>query len=496
MLTTHSTYRRNKRTRTKQKLPNAKEARQWWSYFLVAFKHPAVWLTMALVCNVLEGAFRKWIPGFSGGPGRILAYFSKDIFYLIGVVLVSFRPSWPSKALSAVNGWEIASIGFVIFGGIVSLSSGFNPTGAVFTLRSLVILPFVAYFFVSKTRNFPLLGFALIAVSLTLINAPLALLQNSLPSNHILNQYAAEEVHITEVAFGVRATGTFAYITGLGLMASLGIWSGLIVISLGEKRWMQVMGGLGVLGGLACAFASISRGTLVTALAMVILWAFSSIRATRVFCQMLVLIAMVGLVGLLTSPGLVDKFIHAGEGTIDRFESAGDDNMNRAVGQFSSLFKSISESPFGNGIGTEQVAGNYVTTGVAGLTTYETQFPRIVAEIGVLGFLGFSGMVFSVVWALQNTRGAPRQWRWNLVVTATQVYLLGQFYLNAVFNHTGSAFIWIVSAAVLAASPTARTRGLKRKNRRVNQSRQLEATRQLPSPQPHQEVPIDNTKYS
>ena len=88
-----------------------------------------------------------------------------------------------------------------------------------------------------------------------------------------------------------------------------------------------------------------------------------------------------------------------------------------------------------------------------GFTNYESQFPRIVAEFGLIGLVGFFLLVGGTIWSLQVAKREAGSTRWNLAFTATQVFVLGQGYGSLVFNHTASAFVWLAVAASMAALP-------------------------------------------
>jgi hypothetical protein len=191
---------------------------------LAAFRHPALWLSLAFVANVMEGALRKWVPGFESGVGRNIAYFSKDLLMAGSVFLMMGRAWRPSPGLEELRRWGLPAMGLIGCGCIISLLSGFNAVGAVLTLRAMLVLPLLAYFYAGWSgKRFPLLGLAFVGVILGVGNGVLGLMQNSLPSSHILNKYATGGMHIVELAYGVRATGTFAYITGLGVVSAMGL---------------------------------------------------------------------------------------------------------------------------------------------------------------------------------------------------------------------------------------------------------------------------------
>lgn len=435
---------------------------------LAAFRHPVFWLSLTFLTIVFEGALRKWVPGFASGAGRNIAYFSKDLILVLGVVLMTGRAWRAAPGLEELRKWGLPALGLIGFGGILSLIAGFNAVGAVLTLRALLVLPLLAYLYAGWSgKRFPLLGFAFVGVVLGVGNGVLGLIQSGLPSSHFINKYAADETFIVELTSGVRATGTFAYITGLGVTSAMGVWAGMVMISLARSKWQLLWGVVGILGGIACSFASISRGTVVTAIAMLAVWALSSVRASRLMVKGILAAGGVGLVLLLISPGLAERFADLGLGVFDRFESAGDNNTQRAVGQWGEMWEAVAQTPFGNGLGTEQVGGNIAVKGMASFTTYESQFPRLVMELGVLGFAGFMTMVAAVIMGLQRMKHGPGGARWDMVVTATQVFLLGQFYTNVAFNHTASAFVWVIVAAVFAAEPVGRAKVRRRPRRSI-----------------------------
>lgn len=428
-----------------------------------ALTYPALWLSLSLTLNILEGALRKWVPGFESGAGRNVAYFSKDLCFLLGTFLVMSGSSRAIPALDKVTEWATPALVLILTGALISSIQGFSAVGSILSLRAMLVLPLFGYFYCSRARRFSLLGFAMIAVLLVLINALLSLIQNGLPKDHILNKYAAAgELDIVEVAAGVRATGTFAYITGLGVASALGVWGGMVLISLGKGLKVEIFGALGILSGLACAFASVSRGTVVIALTMLGLWALSSMQTSRRLLKGLCIGLGAGLMVTLLLPSIGERFLIAGEGAFDRFKDAGDNNIDRAFGQWDEMWQAVTIHPIGTGLGTEQIGGNVAAKKGAIFTQYETQLPRIVAEFGVLGLLGFFALVSAVVLGMQQLKvGGTRSWR--SAVSASQVYVLGQFYGNLVFNHTGSAAVWLVVTAVFAAAPVARKKARQAK---------------------------------
>ena len=148
--------------------------------------------------------------------------------------------------------------------------------------------------------------------------------------------------------------------------------------------------------------------------------------------------------------GLMPTFSELGQELMQRQEAAGDSFNERAFGQFQEAYESLMIAPFGNGLGTEQVAGNYYSKGAMGFTTYETQMPRIIMETGVLGLLGFFMICASAIYSLQIVKKASAIKGDRSILLATQLLLISMFYTNVIFNHTASAFAWLIFVIVMS----------------------------------------------
>jgi O-antigen ligase len=181
-------------------------------------------------------------------------------------------------------------------------------------------------------------------------------------------------------------------------------------------------------------------------------WVVSSRKAARLAIIWSTIGATLAVVVGLTFPVNSARFVTGLHATLARFSEAGDDNGERALGQLSELFYAIGQHPLGNGPGTEQVGGNALATGVMQFTTYESQFPRIVAEMGLVGFCGFLLLVFATLALISSWKRLLPYNGYFETLTATQVLLLTLFYTNIVFNHTAATFVWTIVAAVLAGA--------------------------------------------
>jgi hypothetical protein len=256
---------------------------------------------------------------------------------------------------------------------------------------------------------------------------------------------------------GIRATGTFSFITGLEVLAFVGFWSGLVLLSLGRISWEQT-GGLGALiAALGCGLVSVSRAPIVVGALMVVIWAWCSRgllfgHENRFRFMPLVLV-------LVFCAGLARGFMGLGRAVLDRHLTGGDTLVERAFGQVGQAVDALTVAPFGLGFGTEQIAGNYASNGIMGFRTFEEQLPRLILETGLFGLLGFLMISFGAILALQTAK-RKAACRERGMLLATQLLLLVLFYTNVVFNHVASSFAWVIFAAVLSSCSQFETQGV------------------------------------
>jgi hypothetical protein len=407
----------------------------------------------ALVLTVLEGAVRKWVIGSEGTLFGYIVYFSKDIVFF-GILLMPQKRGVLSPPLEIFRRWLGPGTFLLTCGAILSSTKEINPIGAALTLRVLAALPVMAVSVAHKVKGVSLRLVAISMGFLTILNFVLSVIQSRLPPDHILNRYAADTTFIVAVETGVRATGTFSYISGLGLISTVGIWAGLVLLSLGENLWYRTAGWITVASGFGCGLTSVSRGPAVIGIVTLLIWMiFSGVG------QLLSIrgLAAVGVVfGIAIFFGLSPVFSEYTDALIQRHEKAGDSFEDRVFGQFNELPFALNMAPFGNGLGTEQVAGNYFAQGERSFTSFETQLPRLVMETGVLGLIGFLTVSVGALLALQSAKYASTTKGEKAALLATQLLLIPMFYTNVVFNHTASAFVWMIFSAVLGATITKR----------------------------------------
>lgn len=409
-------------------------------------------LLTALTLTVIEGAIRKWLIGSAFQTSSYVAYFSKDIVFAFLLILP--RRGRLSAPLEIYRRWLVPGCFLLICGVISSSLENLSVAGALLTLRAALILPLLAYFLISPVRGIPLSWVVCLLGVLTMANFALGVYQNQLPQSHILNRYAADVADIASSTTGVRATGTFSYITGMAVFSVVGVWCGMVCLSLAQNIRQQTFGGATLVAGIACGLASVSRGPILIAAIMLLVWlmfsGFWSGKKARTAS---------GAIALFTIAVFLDlgaTFFDLGQGLLLRAETSNDTVNERALAQFDEALDALKLAPFGNGLGTEQVGRTAYSSGLLAKTTFESQLPRLILELGVLGFLGFVSVCIGAVAALQATKRYCAGGGEKAALLATQLFLLASFFSNIIFNHVAAAFAWLIFTAVMAALPSER----------------------------------------
>ena len=414
------------------------------------------WLILlaALAMTVLEGAFRKWVLP-SGSLMKYSMYFSKDIIFAV-LLFLPLR-SRTTRVLGIFEQWLLPGTALLGLGAAISCSRGLNPVGALLTARAVVLLPLLVWLAVPRLAGLPLRWVLWLLLACTVLNFSLGIEQNRLPSGHILNRYAAEDAQIVEEHGGVRATGTFAYITGLGVLSTVGVWAGMAILSLAGNLRERAAAWVAIAAGFGCGLASLSRAPIAIGVAMVGSWLAGSKDGLSKLARGLAMGACCLVIALVL--GLTSIFSKLGQALSERHAAATGSFNGRAFGQVDEMLDVLQAYPLGNGFGNEQVGGQYFAGGVASFNHFENPLPRLVLETGLLGLMGYLMVCAGAILALQKAKLTANS-DVRAMLLATQVFLLPMFYGSVVFNHTGSAFTWMIVAAVLASAELAARRSV------------------------------------
>jgi hypothetical protein len=408
-------------------------------------------LLLVFLLTIFEGALRKWVVG--GTPAlRYLAYFSKDIVFVIAALAgAGVHRRWQHLALGVLLPISVA---LLLGPTLVNLPHS-NAVGLLLSGRSYVLIPvcaFLAAGTIRSLRDVDRIAYVVGACAIAI--AALGVRQYSLPATHFLNRYeVAEDVDVHIVAeFGhVRATGTFAFISGMIIMSGLASWAGMYLFLSGTNLGRRLFAVAVVAASVVCALVSMSRGAIflcaLTVGGAVMLYG----RIREVFY-----VGLLVLVGGWTLFGGSDPGDQAADpglqaGLAGRFSTA-DTVSERAGYMLMNIQLGLTQDPLGHGLGVGQVGGNYAAYGKWSWGGgYETEVGRIIFEVGVVGFLGVMLWRLVAIFLMgRQLRSADSNVRAMLAPALPFYTYLAVNQMS--FNHTGLAAAWAVFAAVFGVT--------------------------------------------
>jgi O-antigen ligase len=410
----------------------------------------AEWLVLgSIALCVLDGAIRKWVLRDTEGFLKYVPYFSKDFVF----ALILFIPRPTDIGEFGRKLWNFLKIGLsvCVVGALASAVfnwSAVNMIGAALSIRSIFLLPLCALLAIPRLRKVKIERVALLLGLLTLVNAALGTLQYSSPKDDPINYYASKQYEAVMFEESVRAMGTFPYITGFGTLAMVGAWAGTVLMSYGERRkWYFGAGVLTAAAGFWCALLSISRGPTIIVIAIFVVWLLSSRNVFQNLFRISVFVAL--LVLILFALGRVSLFQRASDTLLVRNEAA-EDIEQRLTPPIAEVAELVGVVPLGAGFGSEQVGGVFAETGMMSFRKFESQFSRIVMEMGVLGLIGFLIVAGGLLRTLYCAQRETSDETIRRTIIAGGVLLIWLLYGNVIFDHVASFFVWVIAAILLA----------------------------------------------
>jgi hypothetical protein len=418
-------------------------------------------IAAVMLLTIFEGAIRKWV--FASNPTmRYATYFSKDILFIYAGYLglkrgALFDTSWM---------WICAALIILPSAGATLISS--NPVGVLLSLRAYLLIPTSAFLAATLIQEFRNIERCAILVAISAIGVAIfSTYQYSLPQTHYLNRYAntLEGAHVAAVAGHVRATGTFAYISGMGMLAGCSSWAGTF-LSLplhGRHWWIRSLGFGGIVAGFVCAATSMSRTG-------VMLWGVTLLGGCLLYFRprqiILFLLAALFVLPLISSdeldeaieqPTRTERSDSLTSGLALRVERGGGvagSFNDRLTYVLTNLLYGLSRHPLGEGLGIGQNGGSHAI-GMAGQSLgYESEWGRIAYEIGPVGLAAVLFIRFAACRRCWQSLSHATDNRTRLVAATTlpcfAIMSLGWM----AFNHTGNSFAWAIMTFGLTAKAT------------------------------------------
>ena len=402
----------------------------------------AVLVALGFLACVLEGAGRKWLVQNPSFVVQGIFYFGKDIFFILAALLAIQTPA-RSAAVVGLKSTLAMSAGLIFLATLVNLDN-FYPIGALVSVRNALYLPWLALLIAPALRSQRDIDFLLKLIGFTVVGvAVLGGLQFYLPRGHILNQQVNTAQEALAEGARVRASGTFAFISGMADLAILAAWAGVCLL----LRRQRTLGSLFVAAALACASAAVSRTGILGALAVVI-FSYLLLPSGRRDMVIVILVLGLGFYYVARDQQTTDEFSLASS-TVFRFRTAGDTFGERIFGMIEQPWLAVQEVPAGVGLGLGQSVGAMMKAQLPTKVAFESELARIVLEIGVFGLIAVVIMRVSVIATLWTTcRSARPEF---LPIRLASLVAVGLYFASVTyFGHVASTFAWLVVLVALA----------------------------------------------
>ena len=393
---------------------------------------------------VFEGATRKWLLPNSVPAVQALMYFSKDVPLAIAALSTLMHPRRTASAIFGPMA-QLLIVGtlLVVMGSLIAIE-GFNPMGAVITLRNGVILPWVAWLLGRNlTGRSDIVAICHVVGCSAITNAILGGIQFYLPGDHYLNLQPTDLTAAVEDAGRLRASGTFSYITGMADLCIFTAWAGAVLVGGFPRR---PLGYIYVFAGLTCTAVAMSRSGLLYSLALISLVLIFNSKLRLVG----IAIALIGAFGYGFGGSFFDEAATDDPGIHNaiwsRHKAAGEGIEDRAFGTIISDLPAVAaEYPFGVGLGSSQMSGQ-VSAKENSLTVFvstEGEHARVVYEVGVLGFCGIylirMGSLVILIALIQSIAFDDRQARYAAWWPTVFLIFFG-LNMSIVFDHMQATY--------------------------------------------------------
>ncbi|MBO9514743.1 MAG: O-antigen polysaccharide polymerase Wzy [Variovorax sp.] len=336
---------------------------------------------------VYEGAVRKWATGAATLP--LIAM--RDLLALALIVMAWRRGHLRRnrKITAALFAWSLLVFGW----GLLQLAGGeSSPVIFILGLRFWLLYTWFAIAAAASMNEADYRAFILMAAWMTLIMAPLAVVQHfSPPGSRINTQLDGDEESVFVAVSGVvRTTGTFSFTTGYSMFIALVAPVVFGLLSARKRRTSHKLLAIATFAAfMAGSFVSGSRTTVIASAMMFMVYlvgrlAFSKMKQKPTAAvAVVVALALFGIFTLFFQEAILV--------TQTRFEeaSAVEDFWERIVTILVAephVFNSFNW--LGAGIGYGSNLANYVRGGAGGaITLAESEGGRLLLEGGLLGIV-------------------------------------------------------------------------------------------------------------
>lgn len=320
---------------------------------------------------VLEGAFRKWVPGVATP-----FYFARDAVALLVILILIVLPKHDSRRV----GWFwLAAIALAVYGAVQVFSGLITLPVMAVGLREYLAPLFPLLIVLLQPSSISFRAIAIRMLVYVPVQLGLALVQVSKPPASFWNAQANDEITKFVNSGVARATGTFSAPAGFRdyVVLCLALALALLIERSLSVRW-AVPASIML---LLCTLLSGSRGAVLGV--VIVLVVVAVVGFSRGNLQLgLVVVGIFALVGI-AAVVLEARFGNVADAFITRFQDASmqEDTSGRLVNQAVGFLWSPT-SLFGTGIGSTTQAG--IALG-SDISSTDLEAVRWSTELGVVG---------------------------------------------------------------------------------------------------------------
>lgn len=405
------------------------------------------WLVaLALVVCVLEGAGRKWLLPDAGPAVQGAFYFAKDVCLLLAV-LTALHHRIRTQELRLFRTALVLAAGLLAVAVMISVD-GTSLVGGCVSLRNVLVLPCFAVLLAPGLRSPADVRLILRTVgALAVLGAAIGVLQFYLPPSHFLNQQVSTDLLAVEDVGHIRASGTFAYITGMQDLAMVAAWAGLFLVL---RRPRQAGSYVALAASVVCSLTAMSRAGLLAAGVMLGFTFLTRPGQSRTVAILLGLAVAAAFVWMKLPTEADDSNVASAILVRQRADTVS--TADRIYGTLMGLPLACNEFPLGNGIGSAQNAQLLLSTGAAEIVFHEYDLARVVFEVGIVGLAGVVLCRLAALYVLWRSfwrrAGPPSPWLdlRRAAFAAAGIWFVG----NTTYDHVAATFAWVIVAVAFA----------------------------------------------
>jgi hypothetical protein len=400
----------------------------------------SIWITCIFAAIVYEGALRKWV---MPAPLHPVAFLAKDA---LGVCYIAFHQNTTgSKYQNILKLLGYITAGLLFFSLLLGLGNSWQS--AIITYKNAVLWPLIAASMVTNTSSETWKRLSLLTAPTTIGMFLLGGEQFFSPTSSWLNQYAwtAAGLQSPVATFGgvqgVRATGTFSYISGMSEFAVFSFVLCLCFFLTSVSLTQKLLLISGCSAAIGCAVESGSRAPIVLIILVILSGlALNLTNRNTVLYLGIFFITVTAILWFSLDKQMTEEYVK--RWTVDPQETLRRFTNEGLRGNY---WEMLTRNPIGVGLGQGNGYAVFETSRsnkVVGANVYDDSASIAIYESGLLGLLAFylapSVLGWQLTLGFMDQSSAVR----SLAVSFGLVSVVGLI-AGVWHDHNAAAFTWL-----------------------------------------------------